>query len=301
MRSKAMIERLKAQQEKNPDLPHYDNIPGGPWPLQPKDVKTAGYWKLVGRRPEKGVTATAFVTTGHGSTGRPTRWVEAYHVSQTVEIQRRPVASVKPAKTQREDSEAGKTATERWEALAELIERAPAGAQVLYLDSETTGLAPGCDELLEVAVVDEAGTVKLETLVKPRDCTEWPEAQQIHGIGPEDVAAAPYVEDIAQELAALIEAADALVIYNANFDLGFLPIAARKAAAGKTVCVMRAFSLWVGEWSDHHGGYRWHSLATAAARAGHQWTGTAHRAQADAQAARGVWQWLREARDNASN
>lgn len=54
---------------------------------------------------------------------------------------------------------------------------------------------------------------------------------------------------------------------------------------------MEAYSLWVGDWSDYHGNYRWFRLP-AATVAGHTWNGQAHRVLADALAAHSVWQWL---------
>jgi hypothetical protein len=57
------------------------------------------------------------------------------------------------------------------------------------------------------------------------------------------------------------------------------------------MCDARVFS-WAGERSQSYGGYRRHKLGVAASVAGHIWTGDAHRASADAQAVRHVWQWL---------
>lgn len=91
MRTAKVLDRLKAEQTKNPDVPHYDSM-GAPWPQPPSDVKTAGYWKLEGRRPARGEQPCAFVVSGHGSRYNPTGWVAAYHLSQTVEIRRRQAA-----------------------------------------------------------------------------------------------------------------------------------------------------------------------------------------------------------------
>lgn len=83
------------------------------------------------------------------------------------------------------------------------------------------------------------------------------------------------------------------MIYNAQFDLGFLPARVRrKLAAQKAVCAMEAYALWVGDWNDYHGNYRWFRLTAAATVAGHTWSGQAHRALADTLAARSVWQCL---------
>src|SRR5204863_4386065 len=44
-----------------------------------------------------------------------------------------------------------------------------------------------------------------------------------------------------------IEGADALVIFNASFDLGFLPDSLRSLAREKACCAMRACALWRSE------------------------------------------------------
>ncbi|QOI07933.1 hypothetical protein [Pseudomonas savastanoi] len=90
-RSDVVIQRLKAEQAQNPDVPHYECKPDETnWPLQPSEIKTAGYWKLEGRRVPKGVEPTAFVVSGQGGklhgTKVLTRWVAAYHITQTVPV-----------------------------------------------------------------------------------------------------------------------------------------------------------------------------------------------------------------------
>ncbi|MDY0136377.1 MAG: hypothetical protein RBS36_04320 [Thiomicrospira sp.] len=51
----------------------------------------------------------------------------------------------------------------------------------VYLDTETTGLSiKDGAELLEIAIVEENGTVLLDTFVKPKHATEWPEAMAVH-------------------------------------------------------------------------------------------------------------------------
>lgn len=169
-----------------------------------------------------------------------------------------------------------------------------ASGRTLYLDVETTGLS--CsegDEIVEIAVIDDAGQVLLESLIRPIRCQEWPEAQAIHGITPADVASAPELEGLIPRLQVLFEQADTLVIYNAAFDVSFLPVLLRPLANGKAVCAMQAFALQIGDWDERREAFRWYSLTEAARHAGHQWDGNAHRALADAMAARTVWRWLR--------
>lgn len=165
--------------------------------------------------------------------------------------------------------------------------------RVVYLDTETTGLYAGADEILEIAIVDDDGETLLHTLVRPVSNMEWPEAERIHGIKPAMVASAPTLEDITPALLEIMTGADQLVIYNAPFDLGFLPPTVREIAKAKARCAMRAYALWNGEWSFSHSDYRWHKLIDAADSFGYEWTGEAHRALVDTLAARHVWQRLR--------
>lgn len=177
--------------------------------------------------------------------------------------------------------------------LLALLARSAPGREV-YLDTETTGLsALGGDELLELAIVDDAGNILLDSLVRPVHRTAWPEAQAVHGIALADVADAPELDSLLPRLQEVIEGADALVIYNADFDLTFLPEPIRSLAASKAVCAMQAFALHTGEWNERRQTWRWHKLTVAATAAGHSWEGRAHRALADALAARSVWHWLR--------
>ncbi|WP_371438347.1 3'-5' exonuclease [Polaromonas sp.] len=163
------------------------------------------------------------------------------------------------------------------------------------MDTETTGLYGGYgDELLELALVDDAGNILLDTLVKPARHTEWPDAQAKHGITPADVVSAPSLDSLLPRLLAAIEDAEAVVFYNADFDLAFLPAPVQLQASGKALCAMHAFSLHAGDWDSRRQSYRWHTLLVAAHAAGHQWDDKAHRARADALATRTVWRWLRD-------
>lgn len=97
-RSAALIERLKAEEIDHPGVPHYDCKPDvSCWPLQPDDVKTAGYWKKEGRRVPKGTDPVAFVVSGQGSSFHGikllTRWMPAFHLNQTVPVKAKPKAN----------------------------------------------------------------------------------------------------------------------------------------------------------------------------------------------------------------
>jgi len=155
--------------------------------------------------------------------------------------------------------------------------------ETLYLDTETTGLrgcyAGGKDEIVELAIVDDAGVPVINTLVRPARLQEWPYAERIHGISPAMVAAAPRLEDFVPDLRHLLRGTT-VVIYNAAFDVQFLP---HEVFQGCDVqcCMLR-----------YANGGRWPKLTAAAADVGHRWTGAAHRALADTLATRSVWRHL---------
>jgi DNA polymerase III epsilon subunit-like protein len=93
---------------------------------------------------------------------------------------------------------------------------------VAILDFETTGLSPGRDRVVEVAVVriepGQRPRLVLDTLVNPRRrmaCSE------IHGITDADVADAPEFAEIADDILTAIGGC-ALAAYNVYFDMKFL-------------------------------------------------------------------------------
>ncbi len=151
----------------------------------------------------------------------------------------------------------------------------------VYLDTETTGLSPRDSRIVEVALVDDSGGVLLNTLVNP--CLPIPAgATAIHGITDDDVADAPLLEELLPALNALVRGCR-LVIYNSQYDLGFLP--SLRAVSPKVECCMLAAQKAMGY-------SRWPKLVAAAEWSGYVWTGNAHRALADTLAARHVWQTI---------
>lgn len=162
--------------------------------------------------------------------------------------------------------------------------------RTVYIDTETTGLDPCWNDLLEIAIVNDQGEVLMDTLIRPKRRQSWLSAQAIHGISPEDVKNAPTLEDVLPAVVAAVTGAR-LVIYNASFDMGFLPEYVANAPA-RIECCMLHFAEEYGDYSDYHDDYRWQSLATAACYVGHVWQGSTHRALADALACRAVWHYL---------
>lgn len=109
------------------------------------------------------------------------------------------------------------------------------------VDIETTGLIPGNDRIVELAVVrvepDCEPRLVMETLVDP----ERPmAATEIHGIGPEDVAGAPRFRDLIGDLAEALSGC-CLASYNSAFDIALLQRELAMAGVKKSlphICLM---------------------------------------------------------------
>lgn len=156
----------------------------------------------------------------------------------------------------------------------------------VYLDTETTGLHPAHDEILEIAIIDQAGAVLVSSLVRPLKNSSWPEAERIHGITPEMVSGAPTLPELMQGIRDAVRGEE-LVIYNADFDLGFLS----GLEPSSVQCCMEDFAEQYGEWSEYHGNYRWQCLSMAADYIYYN-DAPNHRALDDALACRAVWRWM---------
>ena len=165
----------------------------------------------------------------------------------------------------------------------------PKKKMTIYLDTETTGLSPPRDEILEIGILDDQGRVLVDNLVRPVNHRAWPGAQAIHGISPADVANAPTLDELRLGIIEAVKGRE-VVIYNALFDSRFLPAELEYAAEVK--CCMLPFAEVYGEWNDYRQNYKWQKLTTAASYVGYQWPASAHRAIEDCRATRAVWRYL---------
>jgi len=163
-----------------------------------------------------------------------------------------------------------KRAAARW---AYELMHDPAGFVVL--DTETTGLGDDA-EACQIAVIDQAGTVLLDTLVRPT-VPIGEGAIAVHGITNEMVASAPAFADVLPKLREVTRGRT-LVIYNAEYDLRVLDHTSVQheivtgenlgIMVGPAQCAMLRYAAFHGEWSDYRGDYRWQKLADACAQQG---------------------------------
>lgn len=156
----------------------------------------------------------------------------------------------------------------------------------IVIDTETTGFDKEKDELLQVSIIDEEGNTLFDEYVCPERVREWPEAQNVNQITPEFISSYPCISVFKDQLQRILQAADLIIGFNTQFDLGFL------AAADITprddvqqVDVMREFAPIYGEWSTNNQNYRWKSLWVCAEYYGYDWAETRmHNSLADTKA-----------------
>ncbi len=162
-------------------------------------------------------------------------------------------------------------------------------ANALILDTETTGLGDDA-EVVELALIDCAGAVLLDTLVRPSGPVPA-EAAAIHGITDAMLAEAPTWSAIHARFCDLVEGRQ-VVSYSREFDARVITQSARRYGLpapqgfdgvldpGRIHCAMQAYAGFHGAWSEEKGQYRWQRLSAAAAQQGVK-VENAHRALGD--------------------
>ena len=156
-------------------------------------------------------------------------------------------------------------------------------SDLVFLDTETTGLSADRDRIVELAIVAADGRSLFDSLLDPRIAIPA-DATRIHGIDAGQVCGKPTFEDVWPQVRTILAGAT-VVIYNAAFDRAFFPD--RLACAAAVECAMRRYRRLPDTWGRGNS-----TLSAAAARANHTWSGNAHRALADTLAARTVWFYL---------
>lgn len=178
------------------------------------------------------------------------------------------------------------------------------GLPPVFLDTETTGLG-NHDEVCSVAVVDLAGQVLLESLVKPSKPIPA-DATNIHGITDEMVKDAPALESLFDQLRAALEG-KTVIAYNAPFDWGMLRNSVQRPecktwfdAPRNVRCAMELYAVFYGDWSDYFESYKWQKLSSAAGQCGLEvrWD-QLHSAAVDADLTRRIMKYMADYKPEA--
>ena len=93
---------------------------------------------------------------------------------------------------------------------------------IVSFDTETTGVSPLDDELLQITIVDENENILLESYIKPAFRTSWKNAEQVNRITPSDVIGAPTALELAPKIKEIFDKADIICGYNVGFDIDFV-------------------------------------------------------------------------------
>ena len=185
-------------------------------------------------------------------------------------------------------------AEHRYDAYIGLVEAYhPKKYDRIVIDTETTGL--NCDdELLQVAITDGEGNELHNALYRPRHIKSWLEAQEVNGISPDDVAGCCHADGDRRWIQGIIDEAEQVCIYNADFDVPFLERIGIDFLGSRVHCTMREFAPLYGEWADWCDDYKWQPLATAARHTGYEGSGRAHDALEDCRMTAHVQRWCDE-------
>lgn len=152
----------------------------------------------------------------------------------------------------------------------------------IILDSETTGLRPRQNDILQLAIIDDQENVLFNEYIKPTKKAAWPEAEAINGITPDMVKDKQPLSFYKDQIQEIFNKADAIIGYNLQFDLSFLIAAGINIPRGIVqIDVMHEFAPIYGEWNDYYETYKWQKLTTAAAYYGYDGGADAHDALTD--------------------
>lgn len=162
----------------------------------------------------------------------------------------------------------------------------------VFIDTETTGLRPGQDEVLSIAIVDKDGNELFYSLIRPLKRKRWPNATNIHGITWNDVKMSPTILDVGNEVTDILGQADLIVGYNLDFDIKMLEENGLPSVDTKRFDLMEEYAHAYGRWSDRKNDFLWVKLAQCAKHYGY--TFDAHNALEDAKATAYCFQKFKE-------
>ncbi|EJH1015639.1 TPA: 3'-5' exonuclease [Escherichia coli] len=157
----------------------------------------------------------------------------------------------------------------------------------IILDTETTDLY---GEVIELAIINNEGSVLFNHRIKPKEQKIKPNAEAIHHISMEMLKDEKELSFYMDELTAIFTEYKNLVIYNAAFDIECLNVSLNandfqefKVIFGINIkCAMRDYAYYYNEYNDYFNDYKWQRLETAAKRFDFDFTNiTPHEALSD--------------------
>ena len=120
--------------------------------------------------------------------------------------------------------------------------------RICAIDIETTGLrVPSAklddfDEILQLAIVSEDYSLKVNEYFMPEYVNDWPDAYKVNQISKETVFDKPLFADRRNDIQSILDGFDLLICYNSDFDLPFLTNQGINLLGKQYLCMMKAFS-----------------------------------------------------------
>lgn len=155
---------------------------------------------------------------------------------------------------------------------------------IIAIDTETTGLNPVEDEIVQFSAVDMKGHELADFLIKPIYHERWDAAEKINGISPENVKDCLPITDRKTDIERLLNGADLIIGYNIQFDLDFLASGGIELPDAETLDIKRIFESIKNEVDGDGISRKRQSLVSCAAYYGYGWNGKPHDSLADARA-----------------
>lgn len=155
----------------------------------------------------------------------------------------------------------------------------------ICFDTETTGLDPEENGIVDLAILSGDGKVLFNHRLNPGNVKWTWRASSVNKIFEEDVKDELTIDECRPILQFIFRNAKTIIGYNTEFDLHFLEAAGIKwRDDAEIVDVMKEYARVVGDWDDYHGNYRYQKLTKCADAYGYEWQGEAHGALADTMA-----------------
>lgn len=135
----------------------------------------------------------------------------------------------------------------------------------IIIDTETTGLNAGIDEIIELAAIDaDTGDVLINQRYGTTRIKSWDAAERINHITPEMVEGLPPL-DAQSEAAAIIRDADLIIGWNVDFDIKMLMASSLIETKAQIFDMMGADANLLGEITPDKRNGKWRKLVEAAA------------------------------------
>lgn len=141
--------------------------------------------------------------------------------------------------------------------------------KLIVLKVETTGLYDDA-ELLNLVIIDEMRNVLWNKYYKPTQQTEWPDAESVNRISPEDVKNCGSVQEDLEDIQKIIDSSDIVASYNVPFHMGMLRSYGLEVDHKRLYDVMDEAALWYGEYNEFFGSYQYIPLWKCTERFGYE-------------------------------